>query len=85
MARGEKLATEHKEQHDYIESRLDHFAGLQVVLAKSVYDNFVDRGLIENNDDFQNVWFDFYFNNGKLNIDNAPEEYKTILAKVVRL
>ena len=53
-----------------------------VILAKSIYDNFVDRGLLENNDAFQQMWFDFYFNDAKLELENAPEEYKKILEKV---
>ena len=56
-----------------------------LLLAKSIYDNFVDRGLIENDDAFQQMWFDFYFNNGELNLEQAPQEYKTILAKVGNL
>ena len=52
------------------------------IVAKSIYDNFVDRGLIENDDAFQQMWFDFYFNDGELNLELAPQEYKTILAKV---
>ena len=55
------------------------------VLAKSVYDNFVDRGIIENDDDFQKMWFDFYFNGGELSLKNAPKEYNEILAKVGNL
>lgn len=53
-----------------------------LILAKSVYDNFVDRGLIENDDNFQQLWYDFYFNGGELNLSQAPQEYKTILEKV---
>ena len=53
-----------------------------IILAKSIYDNFVDRGLLENDDAFQQMWFDFYFNDAKLELENAPEEYKKILVKV---
>lgn len=56
-----------------------------LVLAKSVYDNFVDRGLIENDDAFQKMWFDFYFNGGEIKLKDAPKEYNEILAKVGNL
>lgn len=56
-----------------------------LVLAKSVYDNFVDRGLIENDDAFQKIWFDFYFNGGEIKLKDAPKEYNEILAKVGNL
>lgn len=53
-----------------------------LILAKSVYDNFVDRGIIENDENFQQLWYDFYFNGCELNLSQAPQEYKTILEKV---
>ena len=85
LAKGEKKAREHEEQHNNIDKELENFGTLQCILAKSVYDNFVDRGLIENDDQFQQMWFDFYFNGGLINTENAPKEYKDILAKVVAL
>ena len=56
-----------------------------MILAKSVYDNFVDRGLLENDDAFQQMWYDFYFNYGDLDLENAPKEYNDILEKVGNL
>lgn len=53
------------------------------VQAKSVYDNFVDRGLLDNDDTFQQMWYDYYFNNGELDLENAPQEYHIILGKLV--
>lgn len=85
LAKGEKLALEHEQQHKNTDKKIGHLTTLQCVLAKSVYDNFVDRGLIENDDQFQKMWFDFYFNGGELDLDNSPKEYKDILAKVVAL
>ena len=85
LAKGEKMALELEQQHNNIDKKLTHYASLQCVLAKSVYDNFVDRGLIENDDQFQKMWYDFYFNGGLINTENAPKEYKDILAKVVAL
>ena len=83
LAKGEKKALEHEEQHKNVNKLLGHYSSLQCVLAKSVYDNFVDRGLIDNDDDFQSAWFDFYFNGGELpKEENTPNEYKTILRKL---
>ena len=53
-----------------------------VFLAKSIYDNFVDRGLIENDDAFQQAWYDYYFNDKELEIEQYPVEFSKILEKV---
>lgn len=53
------------------------------VQAKSVYDNFVDRGLIDNDEDFQQMWYDYYFNEKELDLDNAPQEYLKIFERLV--
>lgn len=50
--------------------------------AKSIYDNFVDRGLIDNDDDFQQMWYDYYFNDKELVLDNAPQEYLKIFERL---
>ena len=85
LAKGEKLAIEHNKQHEYVEKRLNHYASQQVVLAKSIYDTYVDRGLIEKDEDFEKMWFDFYFNEKKLDLNKVPQEFNKILAKVVAL
>ena len=73
----------HREEHSTIEKGLKHFTMLELVMAKSVYDNFVDRGLIDNDDDFQSAWYDFYFNGGELPREkDAPKEYQDILRKL---
>lgn len=68
-----------------VDYKLEKSEKKDLILAKSIYDNFVDRGLLENDDAFQQMWFDFYFNDAKLELENAPEEYKTILKKVGEL
>ena len=85
LAKGEKLAIEHNKQHEYVEKRLNHYASQQVVLAKSIYDTYVDRGLIEKDEDFEKMWFDFYFNEKELNLKKAPQEFNKILVRVVAL
>lgn len=56
-----------------------------ILLCKSIYDNYVNMGLIENDNDFQNMFYDFYFNNGVLKLENAPKEYNAIMEKVGKL
>ena len=82
LAKGEKLAFEHNEQHEQLKKGLLKAQRNELLLAKSIYDNFVDRGLIENNDDFQQAWFDYYFNDKEISLDNVPQEYEKILSKV---
>ncbi len=53
-----------------------------LLLAKSIYDNFVDRGLIENDDDFQQAWYDYFINDIDLAIEQYPAEFSKILDKV---
>lgn len=65
----------HKARLGWLESRA-------LFLAKSIYDNFVDRGLIENDDAFQQAWYDFYFNDKDLTIEQYPVEFSKILEKV---
>lgn len=87
----QELSIEHVKETQ-IETQLAHHSQSverlfirDLVLAKSVYDNFVDRGLIENDDAFQKMWFDFYFNGGEIKLKDAPKEYNEILAKVGNL
>ena len=56
------------------------FSKNNFLLAKSIYDNFVDRGLIDDDVDFQKAFYDFIFE-GK-QITNCPKEFHTILMKV---
>ena len=66
-------------------NKLDFLLGLTdklKLLAKTIYDNFVDRGFIDNDNDFQTMWYNYYFNGGELDLTNAPSEYNTILEKV---
>lgn len=67
---------------DKIDKRLSKQEMLNLLLAKSIYDNFVDRGLIENNEQFQNDYFNFFMNDVPFSVQNAPNDYVKILAKV---
>ena len=85
LAKGEKLALEHEKKHQFLEEGIKHFTRLELILAKSVYDNFVDRGLIDNDDSFQKAWYDFYFNDKELYFEKCPVEFSKILDKVGNL
>ena len=63
-------------------ARLGWLESRVLFLAKSIYDNFVDRGLIENDDAFQQAWYDYYFNDKPLAIEQYPVEFSKILEKV---
>ena len=69
---------------EYHGKQVSHFGKNELLLAKSIYDNFVDRGLIENDDQFQKDWYDYFLGDSKyINLSKAPKEYKKILEKVV--
>ena len=55
------------------------------LLAKSIYDNFVDRGLLNDNDKFQKDFYDFIFNGCELKVENTPNDFQAILRKVGNL
>lgn len=59
--------------------RLEHN---EIYLAKSIYDNFVDRGFINDNEEFQKDFFNHIYKGAKLSLDKAPAEFITILRKV---
>lgn len=65
--------------------RLTKLENKDFLLAKSIYDNFVDRGLINDNDKFQKDFFDFIFNNCSLDLKNTPNDFQVILRKVGNL
>ena len=47
-------------------------------IAKSIYDNFVDRGLFEEDYAFQKLWYDFIFRDMLIGLDQLPKELKKI-------
>ena len=49
------------------------------LIAKNIYDNFVDRGLLEDNAEFQQMFYDMVMNNGEFDITKVPSEFETIL------
>lgn len=51
-------------------------------LAKSLFDNFVDRGLIESDDKFEKDFADFLFKGEELDLLSTPSEFKKILERL---
>lgn len=85
LAKREELAKKHEERHANTEKALEHFGKEDIVLAKSVYDNFVALGLIESNDEFQQGYYDFFFNGAEFPHEKAPDEFVKILKRVGEL
>ena len=56
----------------------------ELFLAKSIYDNFVDKGLIESDQQFDQDFYDLIFNDKEFSFKNSPKEYKDILGKLVQ-
>lgn len=54
----------------------------ELFLAKAIYDNFVDKGLLERNEQFDKDFYDFIFENKEFSFKNSPKEYGDILGKL---
>ena len=67
------------------DTRLRKLENKDILLAKSIYDNFVDRGLLNDNEKFQKDFFDFIFNGCELKMENTPNDFQIILRKVGNL
>ena len=66
-------------QHD---KELGHLFNQELLLAKALYDKFVDRGLIDEDKDFDQKFYDFIFNGKQLSARDYPDDFKKILEKV---
>jgi len=55
---------------------------LGLYLAKSIYDNLVDRGEIEDDQDFETLWTNHILHNQPLDLEKAPENFNQIWRKV---
>ncbi len=71
-----------KEIFERAYKHLNHTKKNDVYLAKSIYDNFVDRGLINDSEDFQKDFFNHIYKGADLDLKKAPTEFITILRKV---
>jgi hypothetical protein len=73
------LAKAQKQKKD-IENICNDIANEYLLLAKSIYDNFVDRGLLEEDEELQKQFYDFIFNGGDF-VPTNPDFMK-ILNKI---
>ena len=51
-------------------------------IAKSIYDNYIERGLLDENPEFDQKFYDFIFNNYELKPEDLDNDFKNILEKV---
>ena len=51
-------------------------------IAKSIYDNYIERGLIDENPEFDQKFYDFIFNGHELKEEDFDNDFKNILEKV---
>ena len=74
-----------KEWKNSVVNNINKLTRRDFLLAKSLYDNFVDLGYINNNAQFQQDFYDFIFNDKDLDIKKTPNDFQVILRKVVNL
>jgi len=67
---------------ELLEKEANKFLYKEILLSKALYDNFVDRGFIDNDNEFQQMWYDYLLNDKELDLNKAPIEYEKILQKV---
>lgn len=81
----ESLKSISREQKD--EHTKDHMFGAlskkvwnhDYAIAKAIYDNYVDRGVFEENEEFQKAFYDEIFNGIELDFDKTPIEFQQIV------
>lgn len=77
-----KRIAEETENKQKVYDDIAHLKLTNFHLAKSIYDNFVDRGLINDNSDFQKAYYDYVFNGKEIKIEDTPTDFQTIYRKV---
>lgn len=81
----EKKELYDKEWKTSIVKHIHELTRRDFLLAKSLYDNFVDLGYINDNAQFQQDFYDFIFNDKDLVVDSTPNDFQIILRKVGNL
>lgn len=67
---------------DSCEKHSHKFELHELCLAKSLFDNYVDRGLIDSDEKFEKDFADFLFNGKDFDLLSAPSEFKKILERL---
>ena len=65
------------------QEKIEKLTRRDFLLAKSIYDNFADRGLLNDSEQFQKDFYDFIFNDKE--IKEFPNDFEIILRKVGNL
>lgn len=82
----EEADIEHNKKHDSLSEDLTKHAELldlyRLCLAKSLYDNYVDRGIIDEDNDFQKDFADFLFRGAELRFEETPVDFKKIYERL---
>ena len=69
-----------------IDQMLHNIEEHNFLIAKSIYDNLVDRGEIADDLEFEHAWYDYIVNGVSFSIDyEYPSEFKKILERVANL
>ncbi len=63
-------------------STLEPLFHRDLFIAKSIYDNYIERGLLDENPEFDQKFYDFIFNNYELKPEDLDNDFKNILEKV---
>ena len=71
-----------KENIENLHNYTNHLENNQLYLAKAIYDNFVDRGFLNDNEEFQKHFFEHIYKGCKLDLSKAPADFIAILRKV---
>lgn len=70
------------QRHDF---NFQHLYARDYILAKALYDRFVDRGYIDENKEFDKAFYELIFEDKEISEELVPNEFKTILSKVGNL
>ena len=71
-----------KEKNEKAFAKLKHHIEVcDYFLAKATYDNFVEHGQIDIDEDFEQAWFDYVFSGET--IKEFPENYVKILERII--
>lgn len=70
--------------HDLMEhlKQIELLRQRDLFVAKSIYDNYIERGLIDENDEFDQKFYDFVFNNYELKPEDLDNDFVKILNKL---
>ena len=66
-------------------NNIQHLYNRDFILAKALYDRFVDRGLIDENKEFDQAFYEYILEDKDIDLKLIPIEFNEILDKVGNL